>query len=101
MGPQAVKTYNGFDLSHEDKRNLGAIIEAFDRYPNGERNETFERFLFNKREQQEGESIDQYLAGAEDSSPVVQLLQLSSRLPDSYLGSKIVEPVSDYYSNSN
>ena len=53
-----MKTYNSFDLSQEDKRNLGAIITAFDRYPNGETNETFKCFLFNKREQQEGEYID-------------------------------------------
>ena len=26
IGPQAVKTYNGFDLSQEDRRNLDAII---------------------------------------------------------------------------
>ena len=69
-----MKTYNSFDLSQEDKRNLGAIITVFDRYPNGETNETFKCFLFNKREQQEGEYIDQYLAGAEDSSLVVQFL---------------------------
>ena len=69
-----MKTYNSFDLSQEDKRNLGAIIAAFDRYPNGETNKTFKCFLFNKREQQEGDYIDQYLAGAEDSSLVVQLL---------------------------
>ena len=62
IGPQAVKTYNGFDLSQEDRRNLDAIIAAFDRYAIGETNETFERYLFNKREQQEGESIDQYVA---------------------------------------
>ena len=62
IGTQAVKTYNGFDLSQEDKRNLDAIIAAFDRYAIRETNETFERYLFNKREQQEGESIDQYVA---------------------------------------
>ena len=69
-----MKTYNNFDLSQDDKCNLGAIITAFDRYPNGETKETFKCFLFNKQEEQEGEYIDQYLAGAEDSSLVVQLL---------------------------
>ena len=48
IGPQAVITYNGFDLSQEDKRNLNAIIVGFDRYATEETNETFERYLFNK-----------------------------------------------------
>lgn len=48
IGPQAVKTYNSFDLSDEDKRNLDAIIAACDKYEIGETNETFKRYLFNK-----------------------------------------------------
>ena len=48
IGPQAVKTYNSFDLSDEDKRNLDASIAACDKYEIGETNETFERYLFNK-----------------------------------------------------
>ena len=48
IGPQAVKTYNSFDLSDEDKRNLDAIIAACDKYEIGETNETFERYLFNR-----------------------------------------------------
>ena len=62
ISPQAVRTYNSFDLSDKDKRNLDAIIAAFDKYAIGETNETFERYLFNKRDQQEGASIDQYVA---------------------------------------
>ena len=30
ISPKAVKTYNSFDLSDEDKRNLDAIIGDFD-----------------------------------------------------------------------
>lgn len=62
IGSQAVKIHNGFDLSEEDKRNLDVIITAFYRYAIGEMNETFKQYLFNKWEQQEGESIDQYVA---------------------------------------
>lgn len=58
IGPQSVKTYNGFNLSQEDKCNLDAIIEGFDRYATGETNKTFECYPFNKQEQQEGKSID-------------------------------------------
>ena len=61
IGPQALETYNGFNLSHEDKLNLDGIITAFDRYTIGETKETLQYYLFKKREQQEGESIDQYV----------------------------------------
>jgi len=37
------------------------MIAAFDRYAIGETNKTFVRYLFNKREQQEDKSIDQYV----------------------------------------
>ena len=77
IGLNAVKTYNSFDLSDEDKRNLDAIIAAFDKYAIGETKETFERYLFNKSDQQEGESIDQYVAELR-----ILLLRLPKRLPD-------------------
>ena len=61
IGPPAVKTYISFDLSEDDKHHLDAIIVAFDKYVIGETSETFERYLFNRREQREGESIDPYV----------------------------------------
>ena len=48
IGPQALKTYNGFDLSQEDKLNLDGIITAFDRYAIGETKETLQYYLFKK-----------------------------------------------------
>lgn len=53
--------YNSFDLSKEDKYNLEAISRALDGYAIGETNETFECYPFNKRDRQEGKSIDQYV----------------------------------------
>ena len=76
-----MKTYNGFDLSQEDKSNLNAITTAFNRCAIGETNEILERYLFNKREQKEGESIDQYVAklrnvvGIKDCGAHKRLLQ--------------------------
>ena len=92
IGPQAVKTYNGFDLSQEDRRNLDAIIAAFDRYAIGETNETFERYLFNKREQQEGESIDQYVA---ELRILAQSCNFCNCLHDSLIRDRIVLGIKD------
>ena len=42
IGPKAVKTYNSFDLTPDNKRNLTAIIEEFNKYAIGDTNETYE-----------------------------------------------------------
>ena len=92
IGPEAVKTYNGFDLSQEDRHNLDAIIIAFDRYAIGETNETFEPYLFNKREQQEGESIDQYAA---ELRILAQSCNFCNCLHDSLIRDRIVLGIKD------
>ena len=47
IGPEAVKTYNSFDLAQEDKQNLTLIVEEFEKYAVGDVKETYERFIFN------------------------------------------------------
>ena len=61
VGPDAVKIYNSFDLSDENRRKLSEIIKEFDKFAIGETNETYERYVFNSRDQKEGESIDDYV----------------------------------------
>lgn len=61
IGTEAVKTFNTFDLTDEDKKSLKAIIEAFDKFAIGEKNETYERYKFNSRNQQENESVSAYV----------------------------------------
>ena len=62
IGQDAVKTYNSFDMSEENRRKLAEIIKEFDNYAVGETNETYERYIFSSREQKEGEPIDRYVA---------------------------------------
>ena len=61
IGPEAVKTYNSFDMSTENRRKISEIIKEFDSYAIGETNETYERHLFNCRDQKDGENIDAYV----------------------------------------
>ena len=61
IGTEAVKTFNTFDLTEGDKKSLKSIIEAFDKFAIGEKNETYERYKFNSRNQQENESISAYV----------------------------------------
>ena len=61
IGTEAVKTYNSFDMTEENRRKLSEIMIEFDKYAIGETNETYERYIFNSRNQKEGESIDKYV----------------------------------------
>ena len=62
IGVDALKIYNGFQIdSPEDRNDLANIIQKFSEFTIGELNETFERYTFNSRNQQENESIDVYV----------------------------------------
>ena len=50
------------DFATETDRNiLSKIVEKFEEFCIGETNETYERFMFNRRNQEENESIEQYV----------------------------------------
>ena len=61
IGPEAVKIYNSFDLSKENRKKLSEIFKGFDNFAIGETNETYEGYVFNSRDQKEGEAIDAYV----------------------------------------
>ena len=61
IGTEAVKTYNSFDMTEENRRKLSEIMIEFDKYAIGETNETYERYMFNSRNQKEGECINRYV----------------------------------------
>ena len=45
-----------------ERKTLSKIIEKFDEFAIGEVNETYERYVFNGRNQGQDESIDAYIA---------------------------------------
>lgn len=62
IGVDALKIFNGFQFdTPDDRHDLAKIIQKFDEFTIGELNETFERYTFNSRNQQENESIDAYV----------------------------------------
>ena len=61
IGTEAYERFMSFDLSPEDAKKVTTIIQAFDRYCEGEVNVTYERYTFNRRDQEPGESFDVYL----------------------------------------
>ena len=62
IGSDALRIYNGFDFANEgDKKSISKTFELFDNYAMGEVNETYERYVFNSRNQHADESIDAYI----------------------------------------
>ena len=62
LGTEGLKIYNGFQFDNEpDRKILAKVLEKFDEFTLGQTNETYERYVFNSRNQEEQESIDAYV----------------------------------------
>ena len=59
LGPEGLSIYNGLELA--DGATVTDIITALDVHFIGKVNETYERFVFNRRDQKEGEHIEDYI----------------------------------------
>ena len=63
IGLKAMDVYTGFEFENEAaKEDLDIIIEKFDEYAIGKINKIYEKYLFNKRDQQEGDTFNDYIA---------------------------------------
>ena len=63
MGPTGVRLYDNLTFTEqEDKEDTTLIIRKIDAAIQGEINETYERYVFNRRNQGTEESFDSYLA---------------------------------------
>ena len=62
IGEEAMEIFEGLDFASEDERTkFDIVVEKFQDLCLGETNETYERFLFNSRQKNETESVDQYI----------------------------------------
>ena len=62
IGTEGLKIYNGFQFENEpDSKILQKVLKKFNEYTLGQTNETYERYVFNSRIQEEQESIDAYV----------------------------------------
>ena len=60
MGEEAVEVYNGFNLKEEEKK-YDHVIATFEKYCIPKKNVVFERYLFNKRCQEDGEEFENFV----------------------------------------
>ena len=62
-GPEAIEEYSHFVFTdEEDKDCYQDVCRQFDEWCRGARNVTYERLVFNQRNQKEGERIDNFFS---------------------------------------
>ena len=83
IAKEALEMFDGIAFSNEaDKQVLSKVIKKFEEFSQGETNETYKRFIFNQRNQEENESIDKYVTVIRK---VAQICNFCNCLNDSLL----------------
>ena len=63
IGSDVLDIFDGLSFDTEaEGQDINRVLEKLEAYCIGETNETYERYVFNKRDQQQGESFDSYLS---------------------------------------
>ncbi|XP_033731751.1 uncharacterized protein K02A2.6-like [Pecten maximus] len=63
IGPDALEIFEGFEFADDNEsKNLDVVIGKFNTFCIGKTNEIYERYLFNRREQEQSENIDTYVS---------------------------------------
>ena len=92
IGPDVLDIYDGLPFASEDeKTDIDKVLELLEEYCVGETNDTYERYVFNKRDQQQGESFDTYLTSLRSLVKTCNF----GELKDSLLPDRIVLGLSD------
>ena len=90
-GEEGQRIYDSLDFeATEDKEDITLILKKFETTINGEINESYERYQFNKREQKHDESIDTYIAALKE---LAKNCNFCKCLKDSLLRDRIVAGV--------
>lgn len=61
IGAEAHKVFRTFQLTADQQRNVKVVLDTFERHCQPLKNTAFERYKFNMRGQQPGETFEQYL----------------------------------------
>ncbi|KAL8597750.1 hypothetical protein ACOMHN_001709 [Nucella lapillus] len=85
LGPDGLLIYNGMKL--RDNQTVADIIEALENHFIGKTNETYERFVFNKRDQKMDEPFEDYVATLRT---LMKTCNFCDHIKDSLLRDRIV-----------
>jgi len=81
IGPKALAIHNGLPIQSEDeKKNLAKILELWKSYYLGKTNNINERYRFNNRNQNAGESIDTYASNLRSLSGTCNFAALKDEM---------------------
>ncbi|XP_072376376.1 uncharacterized protein [Diabrotica undecimpunctata] len=61
IGEEGIEIYNSLELTEVQQGKLADVLEAFESYVTPRKNVVYERYLFYKRIQEEGEPFDHFL----------------------------------------
>ena len=90
IGQGALEIFNAFQYtSSEDPDKVDTIITKFEEYFTGDVNETYERFKFNQRDHEVGESFDAYLIALRNMAETCNFCTCPA-MSDSLLRDRIV-----------
>lgn len=90
LDDDALEAYNTFEL--EEDTTIEDILKIFEKFIIGESNETYERYCFNKRNQEEGESFEMFYA---DLQRLIKSCNFCSNCQTSLLKDRIVLGIQD------
>ena len=85
LGHDGLCVYNG--MKFEENHKVDDILEAFDTHFIGKTNETYERYMFNMREQKSEESFEDYVAALRT---LMKTCRFCDHMTDSLLRDRIV-----------
>ena len=81
IGQEALEIYDGLAFDDEtQKKDIDVVLKKLEEFCIGTTNEIYERYLFNKRDQAEGESIDTYVAALRSLSKTCNYGTLTDNL---------------------
>lgn len=60
-GPEAIEVFDTFGCTTTEKESYDTLLQKFESYCQPRTNETFERYLFRKRVQADGEPFESFL----------------------------------------
>ena len=62
IGSDAMNIFDGLTMTDSERKQIPEIFKAFEKYCVGETNKTYLRFIFKSRNQQEGKTVEKYIA---------------------------------------
>ena len=92
MGPEGVRIFNTITFEEAEKDDVSIIMKKMSEVLIGETNETYERYVFNKRDQRSGESIEAYSAALKE---LAKTCNFCDCMKDSLIRDRIVLGITD------